>query len=99
MSVYVDQITDYGNLVRGAARRWGTRWSHMFADTEEELHVMASRLGLRRSYFQPALRSSPHTAHYDIIPAKRRLAIQYGAQEISGLEWARRHRTREEPRP
>ena len=28
------------------------RWSHLIADTEEELHAFAARLGMRRAWFQ-----------------------------------------------
>ena len=92
MGVYVDEVVDYGDTGRGRARRWGTRWSHLYADTVEELHFMADMLGLRRSYFQDAKRGLPHTAHYDIIPRKRERAVSLGAIPVGRLEWARRHR-------
>jgi hypothetical protein len=31
-----------------------SRWSHLTADTTDELHAFAARLGMRRSWFQPA---------------------------------------------
>jgi hypothetical protein len=65
MAVYVDDIFDYGN--KG-------KWCHMMTDGDlSELHDMAQRIGLKRSWFQP--KSSPH---YDLTPNKRRLAIQHG---------------------
>jgi len=49
----------------------------MIADTEEELHAMAVAIRLRRAWCQPARRGRP--PHYDLVPSKRRLAIQKGA--------------------
>lgn len=46
---------------------------HMLADTVEELHAMADRLGLLREWFQT------HPPHYDICKASRAKAISYGA--------------------
>lgn len=57
----------------------GMKMCHMLADTEEELHELAARIGLRREWFQP--RSSPH---YDICKEKRQQAILAGAIEIDG---------------
>jgi Protein of unknown function (DUF4031) len=52
MAVYVD---DAGILaeVRNGSRVHVSRWSHLTADTQEELHEFAARLGLRREWFQP----------------------------------------------
>ena len=44
---------------------------HMIADTDEELHAMAARIGVARKWFQ--------RDHYDIAKAKRALAIKFGA--------------------
>jgi len=55
---------------------------HMVADTEEELHAFAERIGLRRSWFQ----DKPSGAHYDLMGHKHALAVEYGAQEISWRE-------------
>lgn len=75
MTVYVDDM-------RMPARvgRLNARWSHLLADTDEELHAFAARLGLRRSWHQ-----KPGTAisHYDVADTKRDLAIRLGAQQIS----------------
>ncbi len=68
MSVYVD------NAKNGFGRM---RMCHMMADTLDELHAMAERLELKRSWFQP--KSSPH---YDICQSKRARAVQLGAIEV-----------------
>jgi len=68
MSVYVD-------TARNKFYRY--RMSHMLADSLEELHAMAEKLGLRRSWFQP--KSSPH---YDLCQSKRARAVELGAIEV-----------------
>jgi hypothetical protein len=50
---------------------------HMIADTPDELHAMADRIGIQRRWFQ-----APPTAsfwHYDIAKSKRALAVASGA--------------------
>ena len=58
----------------------------MTADTLEELHEMADKIGLKRSWFQ----GNSNTPHYDIAASKRVLALENGAQFVSGREQARR---------
>ena len=50
---------------------------HMLADTEDELHAMADKLGLKREWFQ-----NHGTPHYDICQQKRRQAVLLGAIEV-----------------
>jgi len=72
MSVYVDDARiPFGRM----------KMCHMVADTIEELHEMAERLGLRR-WFQ-AHASFPH---YDICLSKREHAITLGAKPITRRE-------------
>ena len=52
---------------------------HMVADTPEELHVMADRIGVPREYAQ---RSRTGILHYDLCKSKRRLAVEHGAKEV-----------------
>lgn len=68
MSVYVDRMkARYGRMVM----------CHMIADTVDELHAMADRIGVARRWFQtPPKASFPH---YDIALSKRALAIEAGA--------------------
>ena len=51
---------------------------HMIADTPDELHAMADKIGVARKWFQ-RMASFPH---YDIAQSKRALAVQYGAVEL-----------------
>ena len=51
---------------------------HMMADTIEELHQMVDKIGVDRKHFQGD--------HYDICKAKRQLAVNEGAVEITGRE-------------
>lgn len=67
MSVYVDAAKHhFGNMIM----------CHMIADTANELHDMADKIGMNRKWFQN--NSNPH---YDICQLKRRLAIKNGAIE------------------
>lgn len=72
MAVYVDTLLDFG-WSKGAS-------CHMVADTEEELHAMAGKIGLKRSWFQ----NNPKELcpHYDLVGSKRILAVKYGAIEL-----------------
>lgn len=84
MSVYVDEPVEYAKEVSGyvGRARAKPRWCHMIADTEDELHEMARRLGLRREWFQADPTGRGH-AHYDLVPSKRTLAIRFGAKAIT----------------
>jgi hypothetical protein len=48
----------------------------MFADEAdcEELHAMARRIGMHRSWFQGD--------HYDLVPPRRAAAVKLGAVEV-----------------
>ena len=70
MAVYVDD----------AVTLWrGERWAHLMADTLDELHAFAARLGMPRRAFQD--RASG--AHYDVTAPLRERAIALGAVAIS----------------
>jgi hypothetical protein len=86
VSVYVD------DGFCGPAGSWG-KWTgggHMQADTLDELHAFAARIGLRRSWFQAG--SRPEAAHYDLTRGKREQAIQMGAVPETWREASRRRR-------
>lgn len=85
MSVYVDDAFVEGD--------WG-KWSgggHMQADTPEELHAFADRLGLKRSWFQTKP-GRPWHDHYDLTRGKREQAIRLGAVAETWRAAAMRHR-------
>lgn len=81
MAVYVDEIVDWGALARARGLRY-SNWCHLLANTEQELHEFAAKLGLRRSWYQ---RKGPNDVawHYDIVPTVRAKAIRLGAQEVN----------------
>lgn len=71
---------------------WG-RWSgggHLQADTTDELHAFAERLGLRRAWFQ-SKPGRPWHDHYDLTREGRRRAIDLGAVPVPWREAARRN--------
>lgn len=71
MSVYID------NAFAGDWGKW-TGGGHLQADTVEELHAFAARLGLKRSWFQ-SKPGRPEMDHYDCTRSKRELALSLGA--------------------
>lgn len=78
MSVYIDALM---NSPTHAKWRW-TQGCHMVADTEDELHDFARKIGLRRAWHQP---SPPHSvSHYDLNQGRRKAAVAAGAVELSG---------------
>ena len=69
MAVYVDDVfIPYGRM----------KMCHMIADTEEELHAMADKIGLKRAWFQEGKRP-----HYDVGKGKRTEAISHGAIRVT----------------
>jgi len=71
MTVYVDDMrAPYGRMVM----------CHMIADTDDELHEMAARIGVARKWFQ---KEGTARRHYDIALSKRALAVAAGAVEIT----------------
>lgn len=72
MTVYVDDMrAKFGRMVM----------CHMLADTDEELHAMAQRIGVDRRWWQSPEKTSG--SHYDIALSKRALAVAAGAVEIT----------------
>ena len=75
MAVYVDMLWPVP-----PGRRW--KWNqacHMFADTPEDLHVMAEQIGLKRAWFQ---NQPGHFPHYDLTEGVRTAAVRAGAVEV-----------------
>jgi len=77
VTVYVDDA-----LIPAKVGTLQSRWSHLIADTPDELHAFAARLGLRREWFQD---HQPFW-HYDLTEGKRRQALALGAEPISWRE-------------
>jgi hypothetical protein len=75
MAVYVDDMrANFGRMVM----------CHMVADTLDELHAMADKIGVQRRWYQgPPVTRWPH---YDIALSKRALAVVAGAKEITQRE-------------
>lgn len=75
MAVYVDDA-----FVSDDPKAWGmfTGGGHMQADTLDELHAFAQRIGMRRSWFQTRP-GRPEKDHYDLTRARRDNAILLGA--------------------
>lgn len=77
MSVYVDNMrAPHGRMIM----------CHMFADTHDELVDMADRIGVARRWIQV---EGTHREHFDVSLAKRALAVQHGAEEITMHELSR----------
>jgi hypothetical protein len=70
VSVYVDKaVYGFGRMIM----------CHMIADTPDELHAMADRIGVARKWFQAPPKASHW--HYDVAKSKRALAVEAGAIE------------------
>lgn len=75
MTVYVDNMrAPFGRMLM----------CHMIADSDEELHAMADRIGVARKWHQDKTSGS----HYDIALSKRAQAVKHGAVEIGLRELA-----------
>jgi hypothetical protein len=101
MAVYVDDIFVWpvdcvqDPQARRVAARTGGRWCHMWADTPQELHSLAIKIGLRRAWAQKV--GTPEL-HYDLTPSRRELAVRAGAIEKTTRDWLAMTRTRQ-PEP
>lgn len=86
MPVYVDEIHVWPHA-KGIFRKGSC---HLTADTLDELHELASRIGMKRSWFQ----DHKIAPHYDLVPSKREKALEAGALFVPALEQARRRRSK-----
>jgi hypothetical protein len=75
MTVYVDDMRLFAKVKGGPPN--GARWSHLWADTLEELEAFAEKLGLNPKWLQ-----ADSAYHYDVVEAKRQEAIRLGAQPV-----------------
>jgi len=98
MPVYVDDSSIPATVPNGRARHAST-WCHMFADTQEELHEFAARIGMKRAWFQPGRPRGDGTPsalwHYDVTAPVRRKAVKAGAIEVTWRESVAIMRARE----
>jgi hypothetical protein len=74
MTCYVDAVRHYP----GTGLRHN-EFCHLLADSRDELHEMADRIGMPRRYFQ----DHPWRWHYDLPPQLRDKAVRHGAQELT----------------
>lgn len=72
--VYVDDARVPHTL--GPATVW---WSHMFADTPDELHAMARLIGLRPGWF---VNDPIDGEHYQLTDRFRAAAVAQGAVQV-----------------
>lgn len=75
MTVYVDDARILARVKGGPPN--DARWSHLWADTLEELEAFAAKLGLNPKWLQ-----ATSMYHYDLVETKRQLALQLGAQPV-----------------
>lgn len=75
MCVYVDNM-----LLRAHVGRLNARWSHLMADSDEELMAFAIELGLKPEWIQHP--EKPYGAHFDVTERMREKAISLGAQAV-----------------
>lgn len=70
MTVYIDDMHKYA---LGHFR--GMQMSHLIADDEDELHILAARIGMKREWYQGD--------HYDVPLTRRDLALEMGAVAVT----------------
>ena len=90
MAVYVDNLEDWGWILRGKK----IKSCHMFTDSADltELHEMAAKIGMRREWFQV----SATAPHYDLTPSRRKSATMAGAIPVNRREAIKIWRQRRE---
>ena len=75
--VYIDNMNaSYGRM----------KMCHMIADTTDELLEMADKIGVNRKWIQD---KGTYNEHFDICQSKKKMAIQFGATEITMRELGR----------
>lgn len=85
MAVYVDPNLDWPK-----SRKWPFgSVSHMYADSPEELHRLAARLGLKRTWCSDITQPRSKLLHYDLSPRKREQAVRLGALETTHAHMTR----------
>lgn len=86
MSVYIDNIDHpYGRMIM----------NHMVADSQEELILMAEKIGVNRKWIQD---KGTNREHFDVCLSAKKKAISLGAIEIDMRELAEMTRNRKDNR-
>lgn len=78
MATYVDDMRRQATVGRCSAR-----WSHLIADTTEELLEFAKVLGLSPGWIQ---KPGTYREHFDVTDGMRLRALAYGAVPITFQE-------------
>jgi Protein of unknown function (DUF4031) len=92
MAVYVNKLRGQGRLLVG---RGATPFFGLTADTEDELHAFAARLGIRRDPSTPVgSQQELVTRHYTLTEGERDRAVELGAQVITAREADKMERQR-----
>ena len=82
MTVYADDMNLTADVPNGDHVVRG-QWSHLYADTEEELRAFAKQLGLRDSWIQ---HPGEIGVHFDVTSPVRQRAIRQGARPVTWRE-------------
>lgn len=75
MAVYVDRLRP---CIKSGAWKWD-KSCHLLADSLEELHAFARKIGMKRAWFQ----NDGGHPHYDLNQSRRAVAVNKGAIEIT----------------
>ncbi|NUS54723.1 MAG: DUF4031 domain-containing protein [Streptomycetaceae bacterium] len=75
MTVYVDDM-----LRPARVGRIRSRWSHLMADTHDELMAFALQIGMRPEWLQEP---GSYREHFDLTTGRRDQALALGAEPIS----------------
>lgn len=88
--IYIDPLQYYPEtMIRSArARRYGNYWSHVWADSEEELRELMRQLKIPTNWLQHA---GTRHFHIDVTPHKRELIIKAGAVEMTRRAYLKLH--------
>jgi phosphoglycolate phosphatase-like HAD superfamily hydrolase len=97
MTVFVHKLEGQGAAFFGRIAA-PDPWYVLTADTDDELHAFAARLGLTPVMFRAGRQAlpgqKPAAAHYAITLGERDRAVGLGAQQISRREADRKTRQR-----
>ena len=94
MAVYVNKLRGQGRFLLGRVSPPPPLFG-LTADTEDELHAFAARLGIRRDPgIAVASQREPLTRQYTLTESERDRAVELGAQVITAREADKMERQR-----